>query len=138
MTDACPERTLALARAAAEAVRGLGHADIDCGGLDWPADAYDLLGELALMAGRLPRLLGQAGRWLHMALEARILGCDDGADPARAVTDAVLLLDAARASAAALAGDLEDARRQLGTVHGTGPGREPGDGQDEEEGELRS
>ena len=98
MTDASPERTLALARAASGAVRDLNHAGIDSGGLDWPADAYD---------------------------------------PAEAVTDAVLLLDAARASAAALAGDLHDAQRQLGTVHGTGPGREPRDEQDEE-GDLRS
>jgi hypothetical protein len=137
VTDASPERTLALARAASGAVRDLNHAGIDSGGLDWPADAYDLVGELALMAGRLPRLLGQAGRWLATALEARILGCDDGTDPAEAVTDAVLLLDAASASAAALAGDLHDAQRQLGAVHGTGPGREPQDEQDEE-GDLRS
>jgi hypothetical protein len=135
VTDAGPERTMALARAASEAVRGLGHADIDSGGLDWPADAYDLLGELALMAGRLPRLLGQAARWLTGALEARILGCDDGTDPAGAVTGAVLMLDAARASATALAGDIQDARQHLGTVHGTGPVREPGN---EEAGEPRS
>lgn len=137
MTDrpASPERTLALARAAAGAVRDLNHAGIDAGGLDWPADAYDLLGELALAAAGLPRLLGQAGRWLRQALEARILGCDDGTDPASAVTETVLLLDAARASAAALAGGIEDARCQLGTVHGTEPGREPGD---EEEGDPRS
>ena len=77
MTDASPERTLALARAASGAVRDLNHAGIDSGGLDWPADAYDL------------------------------------------------------------AGDLHDAQRQLGTVHGTGPGREPRDEQDEE-GDLRS
>lgn len=134
MTDASPERTLALARAAGQAIRGLNHAGIGCGGLDWPADAYDLLGELALMTGGLPRLLGQAGRWLTAALEARILGCDDGADPAIAVTGTVLLLDAARASAAALAGALHDAQAQLGAVHGTEPGREP---QDEEEGGLR-
>jgi hypothetical protein len=126
VADASPERTMALARAASEAVRGLGHAGIGSGGLDWPADAYDLLGELALMAGRLPRLLGQAARWLTGALDARILGCDDGADPAGAVTAAVLLLDAARGSAAALAGDLQDARRHLGTIHGAGPAREPG------------
>lgn len=140
MTDAAagPERTLALARAAAAAVRDLNHASIDAGGLDWPADAYDLLGELALMAGRLPRLLGQAGRWLAAALEARILGCDDAADPAEAVTGAVLLLDAARASAAALAGDLQDAQRQLGTVHGTEPSREPEEPEEdkEDEGDL--
>jgi hypothetical protein len=135
VADASPQRTLALARAAADAVRGLNHADIDCGGLDWPAGAYDLLGELALLAGRLPRLPGQAGRWLTAALEERALGCDDGTGPAGAVTGTVLLLDAARASAAALAGDLHDAQSRLGAVHGTGPGREP---KDEEEGGLRS
>jgi hypothetical protein len=125
VTDAaCPQRTLALARAAGEAVRGLNHAGIDAGGLDWPADAYDLLGELALLAAGLPRLLGQAGRWLRLALDARALGCDDGTDPAAAVAGTVLLLDAARGSAAALAGDLAGAQSRLSAVHGTGP--EPG------------
>ena len=36
-------------------------------GLDWPADAYGLLGELSLAAAGLPQLLAQVTRWLAAA-----------------------------------------------------------------------
>jgi len=45
-----PRETLALARAAAGAVRSLNHAILGGEGLDWPADAYELIGELSLAA----------------------------------------------------------------------------------------
>ena len=82
MTDA--PGTLALARTAAGAVRSLNHATLGGQGLDHPADAYELIGELALAAGGLPQLLAQVGRWLAAALAAGQLGCDDGTDPAAA------------------------------------------------------
>ena len=59
-----PGQTLALARTAAEAVRGLNHATLGGEGLDQPADAYELIGELALAAAGLPQLLAQVTRWL--------------------------------------------------------------------------
>jgi hypothetical protein len=50
-----PRETLALARAAAGAVRSLNHATLGGEGLDWPADAYELIGELWLApAGQTP------------------------------------------------------------------------------------
>jgi hypothetical protein len=104
-----PRETLALARAAAGAVRSLNHATLGGEGLDWPADAYELIGELWLAA---------AGRWLASALEAGRLGCDDGTDPGAAVGGARLSLSGARASAAALARDLGQAQQQLAAVHG--------------------
>jgi hypothetical protein len=114
-----PEQTLALARSAAEAVRSLNHATLGGSGLAQPADAYALLGELALAAAGLPQLLAQVGRWLTTALGAGRLGCDDGTDPAAAVSGARLFLSGARNSAAVLARDLDQARQQLASVHGT-------------------
>ena len=108
----------ALARTAAEAVRSLNHATLGGDGLGQPADAYEVLGELSLTASRLPQLLGQVGRWLAAALAAGRLGCDDGTDPAAAVSGAWLFISDARASAAALARDLEQAQQQLAAVNG--------------------
>jgi len=127
VTDS-PEETVALARTAAGAVRSLNHATLGGEGLAQPADAYAVLGELALAAAGLTQLLAQVGRWLAAALAAGRLGCDDGTSPAAAIGAARLHLTDARASAAALAGDLGSARQQIAAVHGT-PARE------EEEGE---
>ena len=113
----------ALARTAAEAVRSLNHATLGGNGLDWPADAYEVLGELSLAASRLPQLLGQISRWLAAALAAGRLGCDDGTDPAHAVGGAWLFISDARGSAAALARDLGQAQQQLAAVNG-GPSQE--------------
>jgi hypothetical protein len=112
----------ALARTAAEAVRSLNHLTLGGGGLGQPADAYEVLGELSLAASRIPQLLGQVGRWLAAALAAGRLGCDDGTDPATAVSGAWLFISDARGSAAALARDLEQAQQQLAAVNG-GPSR---------------
>ena len=112
----------ALARTAAEAVRSLNHLTLGGGGLGQPADACEVLGELSLAASRIPQLLGQVGRWLAAALAAGRLGCDDGTDPATAVSGAWLFISDARGSAAALARDLEQAQQQLAAVNG-GPSR---------------
>ena len=116
MTDA--PGTLALARTAAGAVRSLNHATLGGRGLAQPAGACELIGELALAAAGLPQLLAQAGRWLAAALAAGQLGCDDGTDPAGAVSGAWLFISGARSAAAALARDLGQARQQLAAVHG--------------------
>jgi hypothetical protein len=112
------EQTLALARTAAEAVRGLNHATLDGAGLTQPADAYGVLGELSLAVAGLPQLLGQVGRWLTTALGAGRLGCDDGTDPAAAVSGAWLFISDARAGATALARALEHAQQQIAAVNG--------------------
>jgi hypothetical protein len=114
-----PRATLALARTAAGAVRSLNHATLGGEGLRQPADAYELVGELSLTAAGLPQLLSQVGRWLAAALAAGRLGCDDGTDPAAAVSGAWLFISDARNTAAALARDLDRARQQLAAVHGT-------------------
>jgi hypothetical protein len=127
VTDS-PDQTLALARTAAGAVRSLNHATLGDQGLEQPADAYGLLGELSLAAAGLPQLLAQVGRWLAAALAAGRLGCDDGTEPAAAVSGAWLFISDARNSAAALARDLDRAQQQLAAVHGS-PAPEEGEGE---------
>ena len=119
--------TLSLARTAAGAVRSLNHATLGGEGLAQPADAYELLGELSQAAAGLPQLLAQVGRWLAAALAAGRLGCDDGADPAGAVSGAWLFLSDARNTAAALARDLDQAQQQLAAVHGGPAPQEEGE-----------
>jgi len=117
MSDSPQPSPAALARTAAEAVRSLNHATLGGDGLEQPADAYAVLGELSLTASRIPQLLGQVGRWLAVALAAGRLGCDDGTDPAAAVSGAWLFISAARAR------DLDHAQQQLAAVNG-GPSQE--------------
>jgi hypothetical protein len=116
-----PDQTLALARAASEAVRSLNHATLGGEGLGQPADAYAVLGELSLAASGLPQLLAQVGRWLAAALASGQLGCDDGTDPVAAVSGAWMFMSDARSAAAALARDLGNAQQQLAAVHGGMP-----------------
>jgi malonyl CoA-acyl carrier protein transacylase len=110
--------TITLARTAAEAIRGLNHATRHEAGLDQPAVAYDILGTLSLAASRLGQLLTQITSYLDRTLAAGRLGHDLGEDPALAVEGAVIFLDDARSSAAALAGDLDAAQQQLAAVNG--------------------
>jgi hypothetical protein len=105
--------TITLARAAAEAIRGLNRATRHQPGLDQPSAAYDILGALALAAWRLPQLFTQITGYLGQALAAGRLGHDHGEDPSFAVDTAALFLSGAAASAAALAGDLDAAQQQL-------------------------
>ena len=110
--------TIALARTAAEAIRGLNHATRHEGGLGQPSVACDVLGALSLAASRTGQALAQITRYLDQALAGGTLGHDRGEDPALAVEGAVIFLDDARGSAAALAGDLDAAWQQLALVNG--------------------
>ena len=116
----------ALARSAAEAIRSLNHATLGQDGLGQPADAYEVLGELSLAASRLPQLLGQVGRWLAAALAAGRLGCDDGTDPAAAVSGAWtphLRLPAAAPPPSPA--NLSQAQQQLAAVNGRPARKDP-------------
>ena len=124
-----PEETLALARTAAAAVRSLNHATLGGEGMEQPADAYGLLGELSLAAAGLPQLLAQVGRWLASALAAGRLGCDDGTEPAAAISGAWLFISGARASANALARDPGRAQQQLAAVNGRPSAQEAEEGE---------
>ena len=111
--------TVTLARTAAEAIRGLNWATRHEAGLDQPAVACDILAALSLAASRLGQLLTQITGYLDRALAAGRLGHDLGEDPAHAVNAAGVFLDDARGSAAALAGDLNQAWQQLACVNGS-------------------
>ena len=111
--------TVTLARAAAEAIRGLNHATRHQAGLGQPSAAYDVLGALSLAASRIGQALAQITRYLDRALAAGRLGHDHGQDPARAVDATTVFLCDAAASAAALAGDLDAAQQQLALINGT-------------------
>ena len=118
LDDLTSDATITLARTAAEAIRGLNWTTNCHAGLDQPSVAYDVLGALSQAAGRLGQLLTQIIRYLDQALAAGKLGHDRGEDPALAVEGAVIFLDDARLSAAALAGDLDAAQQQLALVSG--------------------
>ena len=128
MTDS-PQPAVALGRAAAGAVRSLNHATLGGEGMEHPADAYGLLGELSLAAAGLPQLLAQVGRWLASALAAGRLGCDDGTEPAAAISGAWLFISGARASANALARDPGRAQQQLAAVNGRPSAQEAEEGE---------
>jgi malonyl CoA-acyl carrier protein transacylase len=119
LEHATSEDTVRLARTAAEAVRGLNWLTGHDAGLSQPSAAYDLTAALALAASRLPQLLTQLERWLARALAAGRLGHDLGEDPALAIDAAAVFLSDARASASALAGDLNAAQQYLAPVNGS-------------------
>jgi len=112
---------VALARAAAEAIRGLNHATRGAG-LGQPSAAYDILGALSMAAARTGQALAQVTRYLNAAAAAGQLGHDHGDDPALAVDAAATFLSDAQLSAAALAGDLDAAQNQLAQLNSR-PGR---------------
>jgi hypothetical protein len=112
---------VALARAAAEAIRGLNHATRGAG-LGQPSAAYDILGALSMTAARTGQALAQVTRYLDTAASTGQLGHDHGDDPALAVEAAAIFLSDAQLSAAALAGDLDAAQQQLALLNGR-PGR---------------
>jgi hypothetical protein len=110
--------SVALARAAAEVIRGLNWTTNCDAGLDQPSAAYDVIGALSQAAGRLGQLFTQITRYLGHALAAGALGHDRGEDPALDVEGAVIFLGDARLSADALAGDLNAAQQQLARING--------------------
>ena len=110
--------TITLARTAAEAIRGLNWTTNCDAGLGQPAIAYDVIASLSLAASRLGQLLTQITRYLDRALAAGRLGHDLGEDPAWHVQGAGVFLGDARGSAAALAGDLNQAQQLLALLNG--------------------
>ena len=113
--------TITLTRIAAEAIRGLNWATNSNAGLEQPAVAYAILGDLAAAAARLGQAFAQIIRYLDRAAAAGQLGHNLGQDPAACVDTASVFL----AGAAALAGDIDAAQQQLALVNGrpARPGR---------------
>ena len=107
-----------LAWAAAEAIRGLSHATLRPSGLGQPSAAYDAGGALSQAAAGAGQALAQVTRYLDRALADGKLGHDLGEEPAEAIGAAAIFLDDAGLSAAALAGDLNQAQQQLALING--------------------
>jgi hypothetical protein len=118
LDQATSDDTLRLARTAAEAIRGLNHATRQEAGLGQPSVTYDIIGALALAASRLGQVFTQITCWLDQALAAGRLGHDLGGDPAEATGAAAIFPGDAGLSAAALAGDLNQAQQQLALING--------------------
>ena len=118
LDQATSDDTIALARTAAEAIRGLNWLTGCQAGLSQPSAAYDVIGALALAASRLPQAFTQITRWLDQALAAGRLGHDLGEDPAEAIDATGIFLGGASMSAAALAQDLNQAQQQLARING--------------------
>jgi hypothetical protein len=115
------EHALGLAGRAAEAVRELNHLTRDPGVFTGPAELYRLVGELAVLAGRVPQLLGQLDRWLREEHDAGRVRVDTGTDPGPIVAAAGADLADARDAAHELAHVLDAAQQHLAHLGATGP-----------------
>jgi hypothetical protein len=103
-----------LASAAAEAIRGLNHASMSAprAELEYPADAYEVMGALSAMAQRLPQAIEQTQRFMDRLHDAGRLRHDSGA-PALLAGD-LIALRVATDDAVTMAGMLA---RALADVH---------------------
>jgi hypothetical protein len=130
--DAEPVRPRDQAEAAAEAIRALNHATLrfgDSAGYQWPSDVDAVIGQLQLLAERLPQALEQAREWLTEQLLAGRVGHDTpGRKAAFAAATVVGSLNEAETCAHALAGTLAKARRE--SSHLTGVIDDPAEGGD--------
>ncbi len=106
-----------LAGQAAEAVRALNHATLPgTGRLEYPADAYEVAGQLSVLAARLPQALAQLLAFLsEQAAAGRItvVAGEHQDDPAAMLAAVTGDLDAAAASARRLHQALDAAQNHL-------------------------
>ena len=123
---------LELAEQAAEALRELNHRTRDARAFTGPAELYRLVGEFALLAGRLPQLLDQLDRWLraeHDVGRIRSDTCTDpDPDPDRIIAAAGAELADAGDAAHDLAHVLDAAQQHLAQLGATQPDRAPNPG----------
>ena len=128
VTDS-PDQTLALARTAAGAVRSLNHATLGGEGLAQPADAYELIGELALAAAGLPSCWPRsAGGSPPPSPPGGSAATTAPTRPPRSAAPGCSSPTPAN-TAAALARDLGYAQQQLAAVNGGPPAEEAEEGE---------
>jgi hypothetical protein len=87
-----------IADQAAEAIRMLNHQLLGSD-LQYPSDAYDVIGNLRILADRLPQALGLIGSFLQQQHERGAIRGDSSADPGPYVAAAVDALRRAREDA---------------------------------------
>jgi hypothetical protein len=114
-----PERTSELASALAEIVRCLNHATHpgNDGGLEYPADAYDLLGHLYTATGGLPQLCAQLTTFLARQGASGTLADDHDCDVAGQIADASYRLGHASQFADDLTTLLQQAQNAISGLH---------------------
>ncbi len=119
-----PATPAELAGQAAEAVRALNHATLPgTGGLQYPAGAYEVTGQLAVLAARLPQALAQIHAFLQeqaAAGQVTVVAGQHQGDPAAMLAAVTAHLDAAAASARRLHQALDAAQNHLTWAAGTG------------------
>ncbi|HUY49671.1 MAG TPA: hypothetical protein VMV92_28805 [Streptosporangiaceae bacterium] len=102
---------------AAEAVRALNHATLPgTGGLQYPADAYEVTGQLAVLAARLPQALAQIHAFLQeraVAGQIAVVAGEHQGDPAAMLAAVTADLDAAAGFARRLHQALDAAQNHL-------------------------
>jgi hypothetical protein len=107
-----PTEARAIADLASEAIRALNHATLyadGCPGLEYPSDAYQLVGAMHQLATRLPQLFEQLSAYLQRELQHERIAIDCGpfaADPLGAIGTAC----------AELEGDATTAARRLSSA----------------------
>jgi hypothetical protein len=120
-----PERTQQLADLAAEAVRTLNYATRGDDGLLYPGEAYSLLGELGILASRLPQLYDQIGDFLARGEAAGHLDeTPDGPQHGNArlaVGDAIGALKRAVNDAETMTAAVKNAQSAIRAVRYVGP-----------------
>ena len=102
---------LKLAEHAAQAIRELNHRTRDHDAIADPAEICWLLADLAALAYRLPQLLDQLGRWLHLEHDAAPLRADNDTDPGELVGLAAAQLTRANQCAHHLADTIDKAHQ---------------------------
>jgi hypothetical protein len=120
-----PASPAELAGQAAEAVRALNHATLPgTGGLEYPADAYEVTGQLSLLAARLPQALAQLLAFLAgqaAAGQITVVAGQHAGDPAAMLAAVTSDLDASVASARRLHQALDAAQNHLTWAAATEP-----------------
>jgi hypothetical protein len=126
-----PPQARVLADQASDAIRALNHATFPAAGfpcLQYPSDAYVLLGSIAELAARLPQLFMQVSAFLQRQLQQDFVAIDDGkyyADAFGAIATASHELEGPAATAARrLAITVDTAKQAIAFATYTGP--EPG------------
>jgi hypothetical protein len=115
---------------AAEAIRAINHLTINHGALPFPSEAWRLLGQLSLLAARLPQAFEQITTQLRSLQRDGRIGIDPGTQFAGQVdlavaTAAIELTDHAVVAAAELAEALTNAHHALTYAHYIHPTDQP-------------
>jgi hypothetical protein len=117
--------TTDLADRAAQAVRELNHRTRGADAFTGPAQLYRLVGDLSLLTGMLPQLLGHLEDWLQTEHDADRIRSDNRGDPGPVVCAATTYLADAGDAAHDLADLLNSAQQYLATLGSAPPRHDP-------------